>query len=116
MGHIRPSSSDFTSSVVLVKNKDISMRMCIEYMALNKYMINNMYPLLRINGIMYEMHRVVYLLNIDLRSCYHQIRVREKDIHKTYFRFDYGNYVFLFMPFWLTNEPTTFHSSMNHLF
>jgi hypothetical protein len=116
MGHIRPSSNPFSYSIVLVKKKDNTLWMCIDYMALNKKMIKNYYPIPRIDELMDELRGAKCFSKIDLQSGYHHIKVREKDTPKITFRFHYGHYEFLFMPFGLTNSSATFHLCMNHVF
>jgi hypothetical protein len=111
MGHIRPSSSPFASLVVLVKKKDGTMIMCINFRALNKKTIKNRYPIPRIDELLDELHGVVYFTKIDLHSSYHQIKMREQDIPKTAFRCHYNHYEFGF-----TNAPGTFQSCMNQVF
>ncbi|GJU32994.1 putative reverse transcriptase domain-containing protein [Tanacetum coccineum] len=104
-GFIRPSSSPSGTPVLFVKNKDGSFRMCIDYRELNKLIVKNRYPLLRIDDLFDQHQGSSIYSEIDLRSGYHQLRVREQDIPKTAFRTRYGHYEFQVMPFRLTNAP-----------
>nr|GEZ15056.1 putative reverse transcriptase domain-containing protein [Tanacetum cinerariifolium] len=91
-GFIRPSSSPWGAPILFDKKKDGSMRMCIDYLDLNRWFSNN-----------------------DLRSGYHQLKVLEEDIPKTAFRTRYGHFEFLVMPFGLTYAPAVFMDLMNHV-
>ncbi|GJX78069.1 putative reverse transcriptase domain-containing protein [Tanacetum coccineum] len=114
-GFIRPSSSPWGAPVLFVKKKDGSFRMCIDYRELNKLTVKNRYPLLRIDDLFDQLQGSSIYLKIDLRSGYHQLRVREEDIPKTAFRTRYGYYEFQVMSFGLTNAPAIFMDLMNRV-
>nr|GEW01776.1 retrotransposable element Tf2 [Tanacetum cinerariifolium] len=114
-GFIRPSSSPWGAPVLFVKKKDGSFRMCIDYRELNKLTVKNRYPLLRIDDLFDQLQGSSVYSKIDMRSGYHQLRVREEEIPKTAFRTRYGHYEFQVMPFGLTNAPTVFIDLMNRV-
>ncbi|GJW58047.1 putative reverse transcriptase domain-containing protein [Tanacetum coccineum] len=114
-GFIRPSSLPWGAPVLFVKKKDRSFRMCIDCRELNKLTVKNRYPLLRIDDLFDQLQGSRFYSKIDLRSGYHQLRVREEDIPKTAFRTRYGRYEFQVMPFGLTNAPAVFMDLMNRV-
>nr|GEX57529.1 putative reverse transcriptase domain-containing protein [Tanacetum cinerariifolium] len=114
-GFIRPSTSPWGAPVLFVKKKDGYFRMCIDYQELNKLTLKNRYPLPMIDDLFDHLQGLSVYSKINLRSGYHQLRVRDEDIPKTAFRTRYKQYEFQVMQFGLTNEHAAFMDLMNRV-
>jgi hypothetical protein len=91
-GFIRPSSSPWGAPVLFVEKKDKSLRMCVDYRSLNEVTIKNKYPFPRIDDLFDQLKGAKYFSKVDLRSGYHQLKIRGIDIPKTAFVTRYGQY------------------------
>jgi hypothetical protein len=115
-GYIRPSASPWGSPVLFMKNKDGSMRMCIDYWNLNAVTVKNKYPLPKIDDLLDQLKDAKLFSKIDLRSGYHQMKIRPEDTPKTTFITRYREYEFIVVSFGLTNAPDYFMNMMNKVF
>ena len=115
-GFIRPSSSPWGCPAIFVKKKDHSLRLCVDYRPLNAVTIKNKYPLPRIDILFDQLAGAKVFSKVDLRSGYHQIKIRPEDVPKTAFSTRYGLYEYLVMSFGLTNAPAHFMYLMNSVF
>jgi hypothetical protein len=115
-GYICPSASPLGAPIIFVPKKDGTQRMCVEYRSLNEVIIKNKYPLPRIDDLFDQLKGACVFSKIDLRSGYHQLKIRASDIPKTTFITQYGLYEYTIMSFGLTNAPAYFMYVMNKVF
>ena len=115
-GFIRLSTSPWGAPVLFAKKKDKTLRLCIDYRQLNRVTIKNRYPLPKIDDLFDQLRGARVYSKIDLRTSYHQLKVREADIPKTAFRTRYRHFEFTVMPFGLTNAPVAFMDLMHRVF
>ena len=115
-GFIRPSVSPWGDPVLFVRKKDDTLRLCVDYRQLNKMTVKNKYSLPRIDDLFEQVKGASVFSKIDLRSGYHQVRIKDVYVHKMVFRTRYGHYEFLVIPFGLANAPTAFMDLMNRVF
>lgn len=113
-GLTRPSNSPYGAPVLFLKKPDGSLRMCIDYRAVNKITVKDKYPLPLIDALLDQLAGARYSLYLE--QAYLQVRITPADVPKTAFRTQTGSYEWLVLPFGLTNAPATFQAVVNNVF
>jgi hypothetical protein len=116
LGHIQPFCCLWGAPILFVQKKDGTFHLCIDYQALNKGTIKNVYPLPLIAELINKLKNAKFFTKIDLDSAYHQIRLNPDDVPKTRFNCQLDHFEMLVMTFRFTNAPTSFQHLMNHVF
>lgn len=115
-GYIEPSKSPYGAPILFTPKPDGTLRMCVDYRALNKLTVKNRYPLPRIDDLLDQLSGARYFTSLDLQSGYHQIKITPEDMPKTAFRTPIGHFQFRVLAFGLSNCPSTFQNVMNDVF
>jgi hypothetical protein len=115
-GYMRPIVLPWGDPLLFLKKKDGTLILCIDFKQSNKVTVKNKYPFPRIDDPFDQLKDAKIFSKIDLKSCYHQVRIREEDIKKISFRTRYGHYEFTVVPFGLSNAPVVFMCLMNGIF
>lgn len=116
VGHLQPSKSPFGVPVLFQKKKDRSLKLCVDYRALNKLTIRNRYLVPNADNLFDRLGTARIFSKLDLKSGYHQVRIKKRDKPKTACITRYGSFDFTVMPFGLTDAPATFCTLMNSIF